>query len=73
MASHDSLPPHTHGSVPGWWLTLTRARLSGLPILALLGTLILNSMNRFNYYRHSFVSEAVDVALYTFSFSYTIQ
>jgi hypothetical protein len=40
MASHDSLPPHTHGSVPGWWLAITRARLSGLPVLALLGALM---------------------------------
>jgi hypothetical protein len=41
VASHDSLPHHTHGSVPGWWLTFTRAGLSGLPALALLGALML--------------------------------
>ena len=39
MASHDPLPSHAHVSVPGWWLTFTRAGLSGLPILAVLGAL----------------------------------
>jgi len=43
MASHDLLPPHTHGSVPCQWLAVTRAGLSSLPTLALLGTLILFS------------------------------
>ena len=43
MASHDSLPPHTHGSVPCRWLAVTRAGLSSLPILALLGALMLLS------------------------------
>ncbi|MGR3174666.1 MAG: transposase [Candidatus Scalindua sp.] len=40
MASHDSLPPHTHGSVPCRWLAVTRAGLSSLLILALLGALM---------------------------------
>jgi len=41
MASHDPLPPHTHGSVPCQWLAVTRAGLSSLPILALLGAAML--------------------------------
>jgi len=34
MASHDSLPPHTHGSVQCRWLTATRAGLSSLLLLS---------------------------------------
>ena len=41
VASYDLLPPHTHSSVPCRWLTVTRAGLSNLLILALLGALII--------------------------------
>lgn len=41
-ASHDSLPPHILNElVPCRWLAVTRAGLSSLLILALLGALIL--------------------------------
>jgi len=41
MASHNSLPSYTHGSVPCWWLTFARAGLSSLLTLAYLGALII--------------------------------
>jgi len=40
MASHDSLPCHTHGSVTTCWLDFGRTGLPGLPIFSELGALI---------------------------------
>jgi hypothetical protein len=40
MASHESLPQHTHGSVPCRGLAFARAGLASLLVAALLGALI---------------------------------